>query len=114
MDPMVKARQRIERNIARRFILDAIHAGHALNVNNGGDSHELPAPSTKAKEVLAAMFATDDEHLIVYSKGVGGRWVRTGWVYLVYGNSGWDVVSDHTTNLKDLMKGAMALADRYG
>jgi len=104
----VKMRQRVERAIARRVILDALAAGYALNVNNGGDEHELPAPSTKVKEVLGAMFATDDEHLMFYKEGK-----RVGWVWFIYGNSGYDVVSDYTCNLEDVMQGADALADKY-
>lgn len=108
MSTNVKSRQRIERTIARRVVLDAIAAGFALNVNNGGDTSELPAPSKKVKEVLAAMFATDDEHLLLYKDDK-----RVGWVYLVYGNDGWDVVSDYTVNLEKVMEGANQLADKY-
>jgi hypothetical protein len=37
-----------------------------------------------------------------------------GWVRFVYGNDGWDVVSDYTTNLEPHMKNADKLADYYG
>jgi hypothetical protein len=119
----VAKRQMIEKRIARRFILDAIHAGYWLNVYNGGDTNELPKPSNKAKEVLAAMFATDEETLLVYRKATvenEGRTpkpglIRFGWVHLVYGNDGYDVIGDYTCNLDDLglMKGANELSDKY-
>jgi len=32
-------------------------------------------------------------------------------VYFVLGNSGWDVISDYTTNLEALLAGANALAE---
>ena len=31
---------------------------------------------------------------------------------LIYGNDGWDVVNDYTTNLEPLLAGATAEADR--
>jgi hypothetical protein len=101
-------RQRVERTIVRRVILDVLAAGYSINVNNGGDTEELPAPSRSAKEVLGAMFATDDEYLILYQNGK-----RIGWVWFVYGNGGWDVVSDYSTNLEPVMKGSSDLADKY-
>ncbi len=103
-----KMRQRVERSIAKKVILDGIAAGYAINVNNGGDIDELAAPSVKIKEILAVMFATDDERLLFYKKE---KYI--GWVWLIYGNSGWDVVSDYTTNLREIMKGASELADKY-
>ena len=104
----VKARQRLERMIARRLILDAIAAGYSLNVNNGGDRSELIRPSRNVREVLSVMFATDDEHLLFFKDGK-----RVGWAWLIYGNSGWDVISDYSTNLDPIMAGASALADKY-
>lgn len=106
----VNMRQRVERVIARRVVLDLKRAGFLMNVNNGGDGMELPAPSADVRTVLGAVFAADDDRLYVYRPGA----VRPfGWVYFVYGNSGWDVVSDYTTNLDLHMTGAAALADRY-
>lgn len=39
--------------------------------------------------------------------------VSEGWVYVVMGNDGWDVISDYTTNLEPLMSGANRLAEKY-
>lgn len=103
----VKARQRVERTIARRVVLDALRLGYTLSVNNGGDDDEIP-PTTEAKAVLAAMFATDDEYLKLHKDG---RYV--GWVRFIYGNDGWDVVNDYTCNLDAVMAGADALAEKY-
>lgn len=109
----VKMRRHVERQIARRFILDAILAGYAVNVNIDRfyEPDLLPEPSTKAKQVLDAMFSTDDEHLAVYKDGK-----RVGWVWFVYGNDGYDVISDYTCNLDDLglMKGADAVSKKWG
>lgn len=109
LPPEVQKRQKVERRIVRRLIFDALKAGFSFNVNNGGDTNELPAPTNKAKDVLATMFATDSEHLLLYKDGKS-----FGWVFLVYGNDGWDVVSDYSINLEPVMAGATQLADKYG
>ena len=75
-------RRIVEREIAAALIADGLAAGYAIAVNNGGDEDELP-PSTDAEAILAAMFATDDEHLHFYKDGK-----RAGWVWFVYGNDG--------------------------
>lgn len=103
-------RRRVERVIARRVVLDLKHAGFLMNVDNGGDGLELPAPSADVRAVLGAMFAADEDRLYVYRPGAAKPF---GWVYFVYGNSGYDVVSDHTTNLATVMEGATKLADAY-
>lgn len=113
MGNSVKMRQRVERLIARRVVSDLIAAGFLLNVDNGGDGpdgFELPAPSGKLTEVMGMMFATDEERLFTFR---GGAPRPFGWVYFVYGNSGYDVVSDYTTNLEPHMKKASELADKY-
>jgi hypothetical protein len=102
---MVAMRQ-VEKKIVRKVIKDALAAGYALTVHNGGDT--VLEPSTNASEILETMFATDDEYLVYYKEGK-----RVGWVYFVYGNDGWDVVCDHTTNLEEVMQGATLLADKY-
>jgi len=99
-------RREMEKSIVTRVVNDAIKAGFALNVDNGGDTEELPKPSTSPSEVLAAMFATDDEKLIYYKDGQ-----RFGWAWFVYGNDGHDVLSDHTGNVSDALQGAVDYAD---
>lgn len=110
----VKMRQRVERIIARRLVMDAIRAGYALNVNNGGEDDELKEPSTSVREVMAAMMGADDDRVHVYVKSDSSVWIHFGWVWFVYGNDGYDVISDYTVNLEPIMTGADALADKYG
>jgi pyoverdine/dityrosine biosynthesis protein Dit1 len=102
----VKARQRVERMVCRRFILDAVHAGYAISVDDGEEV--VLHNSTNVREILSKMFSVDDERLYVMKDGK-----RFGWVRLIYGNDGWDVISDYSTNLESLMRGAAALADVY-
>jgi hypothetical protein len=37
-----------------------------------------------------------------------------GWVRFIYGNGGWDVINDYTTNLEPWMTNVDAIADQYG
>jgi hypothetical protein len=102
----VKMRQRVERNIARRLILDGLAAGYTIKVHNG---EELLMPFNQvAKQILSLMFSVDEEHLLFYKDDK-----KIGWVLFVYGNDGWDVISDYSTNLEDIMAGARKVSDTY-
>jgi hypothetical protein len=46
------------------------------------------------------LMSTDEDYLMVYEPG---KKERLGWIHLVYGNDGYDVVSDYTTNLEALV-----------
>lgn len=94
----------IEKQIVRKVIKDAIEAGFSLTVYDG-EEYVLTG-SRDSAAVLRAMFSTDEDTL--YFRSVS----KVGWVHFVYGNDGYDVISDHTTNLSDLLSGAMELADR--
>lgn len=101
------ARIEKEGKIARRTIRTLKAAGYWLRVHDG---EEFATPRTRSeRELMAALFTTDDDRLFVYrsadSKG------HAGWVWLVYGNSGWDVISDHTTNLEDVLRPVMVYAE---
>jgi hypothetical protein len=89
----------------RRTVTDALNAGFALSVDNG---EELSAPTTKRKEILGAMMQCDEDRLYYHKDAE-----LVGWVYFVYGNDGWDVISDYTTNLESFLKGADELSRRY-
>lgn len=95
----------MEHGIASVLVRDALAAGYMLAVNNGEDETK---PSADYAEIAAAMFATDEDYLVFVKDGK-----RKGWVRFIYGNGGWDVVSDYTTNLEHIMGGANALSDRY-
>lgn len=96
----VKMRQLVEREIATAVVDVLLTAGFNISVDNGdNDGHEYQLGySTNRADILNAMFLTDDERLYV---GRDGETI--GWVYLVYGNDGWDVISDYTVNLESLI-----------
>lgn len=100
--------RKIEKEIVLAILNDAVASGYSLNVHNGGDEMELPTPSTDPQRILSVMFATDDETLRFYKDGK-----PAGWVWLVYVNSGWDVVIDYTVNLEPVMKTANKISNEY-
>ena len=102
----VKTRQQIEKRIARKFLRTALAAGYAISLDNGGDGFEFEN-STNFDHIITEMFATDDERLYLSKDGR-----RVGWVLFVYGNSGYDVISDYTTNLEELMPEVEKLSDK--
>lgn len=111
--PKIKQRQAIERTIVAKAVDAILAAGHAISIDNGGDSYEITRSTDKA-DILSVMFATDEEHIMVHKDNATTK--RMGWLFLVYGNSGWDVMSDYTTNLDSLLTPAKSLADQicYG
>lgn len=104
----VKMRQEVERKIATAFVKAAIREKYEIVVDYGDGPTDLLFTT---RSVLAAMFQGDEDRLYLYKKG-GTRIV--GWVYFVYGNDGWDVISDYTTNLESLMGEANKISKHYG
>jgi hypothetical protein len=92
-----KMRQEVERKIATAVVETLLAAGFGLSVDNGDNGErEFEIKNSKsAKAVLKAMFQTDDEKLYTTKDGR-----LDGYVYFVYGNCGWDVISDYTLNLE--------------
>lgn len=94
-----------ERKIARRAIDDAIAAGHAIDVFDGEEV--VIKRSTNADQIIAAMFSTDSDTLIIHKDGK-----RIGSILLIYGNNGHDVISDYSMSLHDMLQGAGELAEQ--
>lgn len=105
----VVRRQAVEKRIAKALVKRLLAEGFVLAVNNG---EERIVPTQDVRGVLSVMFATDQEHIFVYHKGVPPSGRALGWVFFVYGNSGWDVISDYTVNLEPYMTEANAIADK--
>lgn len=102
----VKLRQELEKRIATEVINEALRMGHAISVNDGEET--TLTHSRIAGDILAAMFTTDEDWLFIMD-GVKD----IGWVRFIYGNDGYDVVNDYTTNLEELMRPANELAEKY-
>ena len=109
----LEARINLEKRIARRVVRDLLAAGYEITVNNGGDKNEIPY-SQDFREIINAMFATDEEHLIVrtWIDFGGTRQGQQSFVFFVYGNDGWDVVNDYGVSLEPIMKPINDWTDR--
>lgn len=108
--PNVKKRQAIEKRIVLSLIDELLAARSVgaqqlfmLSVDDGGDDE---TPATRDREaIVKAIMETDEDYLHVWFNGR-----RFGWVRLVYGNDGWDVICDYTVNLEPVMAQTIALA----
>ena len=49
----------------------------------------------------------DEDRIVVYTPAKG----RVGWLHLVYGNDGNDVIADYTTNLEPQLQAVNAYAE---
>lgn len=89
-------RQKIERRIVRTFVKAALADGCDISVYDG-EAFCLKR-STSEKDIMAAIMSTDEDYLVV---GKFGK--KHGSVQLVYGNDGYDVISDYSISLEYLM-----------
>lgn len=101
----MRAENIIERLIARQCIADLLAAGHHVSVNDGEETTLRLSRDPAA--IYAAMFTTDEDRLIANDEHGN----RVGWIYFVYGNSGWDTLNDWTTDLDGALKPTLTLVD---
>jgi hypothetical protein len=92
----IQSRIKLEKRIVRKLVKALLASGYELTVNNGGDENEIPWTSS-FKAVTDALFATDSEHLLTRKDG------RQSFVYLVYGNDGYDAVVDYGVSLDPIV-----------
>lgn len=84
-----------ERRIVRSVIRALFDAGYRLGVHDGEE--QTLKGSASERDVLSAMFTTDEDYLVVERDG---KWF--GQVRFIYGN-GLDVASDWSTSLDDIV-----------
>lgn len=101
----------VERLIATKIIEDALAKGYLITVNNGGDEDEI-YQSNEKEAILENMFSADEDELSFY--WVKNTAARIGWVKLVYGNDGYDVINDYLVNdiMTSVLKGAEDLTQQ--
>ena len=102
-----------ERAIPKAAIASILAAGHLITVDDGEDL--CLKWSNDADKIFAAMFSTDEDYLHIHNLGTTRENTRKafGWIRFVYGNDGWDVMSDYTTNLESLLADANKAADEW-
>jgi hypothetical protein len=105
-DPKVKQRQSIEVRIVKCVVTEALRLGYALRVDDGEEMHPL---TKKAKVVYGQLMETDMDKLYVYRNET-----YVGWILFVYGNDGYDVISDYVANkqIEEILKQPHKLAAR--
>ncbi len=94
-----------EKAVIKAFVKSALADGCKISVYDG-EAYPL-TKSADLGAVMKAIMSTDEDHLFIWKDGK-----RIGWVFLVYGNDGWDVISDYTVNLEPLMVDAQAVSDK--
>ena len=118
VDASVKRRQLVEQRIASRAVSALLDAGFTLAVAQGD---ERPEPATRSKaKIMRELGECDDDRLMVYKpdnlppqNATGNEHPADGWVWFVYGNDGWDVISDYTTNLESHIASVMQYAKTF-
>lgn len=106
LHPEVKKRQRIERAVIRAFVKAALTDKCEISVYDG-EQYPLKRSNSES-EIMKAIMSTDEDRLNVWKDGK-----QIGWVFLVYGNDGWDVINDYTVSLEYLMAEVTKISDRY-
>ena len=95
----VRHRGYVEYLIACEVVRVCLAEGYIISVQNG-DSEQ--GPFGTAKEVLKAMFETDEDELACWLPKDNFH-APSGWVKLVYGNNGYDVISDCSASVEPLI-----------
>jgi TPP-dependent pyruvate/acetoin dehydrogenase alpha subunit len=92
-----KQRQTIESKIARKLFQVAIAGGYSVTIFDGED-----CPIQKSKRISHLMhhLRTTDEDVIRLFDRDGDY---AGFVHLVYGNDGFDVIANNSTRLEALI-----------
>jgi hypothetical protein len=96
----------VEQDLTTRTVDAFLAAGYFLQT----DIQEDPRPAVPTKDrhaILSELMEVDDEFLGVFDRGL----LRSptddprplGWVRFVYGNGGYDVISDYSTNLESVL-----------
>lgn len=93
-DAMLKRRIKCEEEIIRALTLAAMNKGWTPTHVD----HDDPVLVHTVDEVVEAVTAVDDCR-VFFARNAESE--ATAWMFFVQGNSGWDVLSDYTTNLDE-------------
>lgn len=104
----VRGRAFVELQVVDAIIKAAVDAGYHLEVE-GEEGEGVDTSDASALKVL--LFNLDDAIVLVFN-GKGRK--AFGWIRLVFGNDGWDLVSDYSVNLEEFLAPVQAVADFWG
>ena len=111
IEPEIQERMVMERAVIRRACRDLIAEGYALRLWDGEAWATERTQDVDA--IMAAVHATDEDTLYVYkaSDKTSSGWAKFSYLFLVYGNAGYEVIADHGTNIAEALKGTDAFVD---
>lgn len=83
-------RIKAEKRMCTALVSACLKRGYEISVSDGEDwpvkrSNDKPA-------ILAALFSTDEDVIVIRAKDGS----KAGWFRLIYGNDGYDVISDYS------------------
>lgn len=90
--PAARRCLRREQKMAEALVDECLNRGYVISVNDGEEW--VVVRSNDRAKILAEMCATSDDTLVV--RRMDGS--KVGWFWFVYGNDGWDVISDFSAN----------------
>lgn len=98
----------VEAEIVEKTVDALLAAGYMLQTDIMEDARPH-APAADRAAILAEMMDVDDEYLGAFQADDLGK--PLAWVRFVYGNDGYDVISDYTTNLESILAPINEFAD---
>jgi hypothetical protein len=91
-DPKTASDADCELHIIRQLVTTVLDKGFTVSVYDGG---AWPVKrSSDVATIMDALRSTDQDSLVI--RDPTGPWSRVGIVHLIYGNSPWEVIADHT------------------
>lgn len=105
-DVSVRPRCRMELKIVNKIIADAKLCGFKLEVKEY-KTEGIEDQYSKENDIKGMLFNLDDARLLFIKNGRLYSYIR-----LVFGNNGYDVVSDYGMKLEDFLRPTIELADR--
>lgn len=98
-EPQRMSIQEAEKLVSERLVKDLLAAGFQLRVENGdGVPSDL---LTTEQEALEAMGLADIDTILVHAED---KVVAKGWVRLIYGECGYDLIQDYTCGLSEWLE----------
>lgn len=108
-DASVRKRRLMELAVVRKLATDLIAAGLTITVDDGDD--EPVKRSADVPAIMEATFAVDECTLYIHNAADTTRMKPFAWIRIIYGNDGYDAISDYTTNLEEHLKGVNDYAE---
>lgn len=102
-DPAVRTRALLELEIVHALIDAAAKRGFRFRV----EGEKL---TTSTEELIWQLFDLDVAVVLVFDEGSK----HIGWISLIFGNSGSDLISDYSTNLESFLKPVNEIAGFWG